>query len=107
MSINEKNFLDKVNDALSKVDNVLVAACSVADKTAADVVKLLKYLVKTTLKIADLTADAFEDGIEDVRKAVADAAHVAEDVVSLALSFSVDVDISNGSLSIDASINTD
>merc|ERR1719361_1152739 len=70
MSINEKNFLDKVNDALAKVDNVLVAACSVVDKTAADVVKLLKYLVKTTLKIADLTVDAFEDGIEDVRKAV-------------------------------------
>jgi len=105
-TINEKNFLDKVNDALTKVDNVLVAACSVVDKTAADVVKLLQYLVKTTLKLANLTVNAFEDGMEDVRKAVADAANVAEDVVSLALSFSVDVDVVNGTLSVDASINT-
>jgi len=106
MSINEKNFLDKVNDALAKVDNVLVAACSVVDKTAADVVKLMKYLVKTTLQLVDLTADAFEDGIEDVRQAVADAARVAVDAVSVVLSFSVDVEISNGTLSVDASINT-
>merc|ERR1719361_1956230 len=66
----------------------------------------MKYLVKTTLQLVDLTADAFEDGIEDVRQAVADAARVAVDVVSVVLSFSVDVEISNGTLSVDASINT-
>merc|ERR1719361_2817443 len=66
----------------------------------------MKYLVKTTLQLVDLTADAFEDGIEDVRQAVADAARVAVDAVSVVLSFSVDVEISNGTLSVDASINT-
>merc|ERR1719326_1450200 len=70
-SINDKGFIDAVNKGLQMADDVTVAASTVVSKTEAVVQKLLKYLVNTTMQLANLAEEDFQNGITDVADAIA------------------------------------